>query len=73
MRIKIIELLEQTGTKPIELARILWPEANTATQRSLISKWMIRPPVSIRLDQLKALSEFFVTTDINRLIDFDDE
>lgn len=72
-RIRIPEILAQTGLKPIELARMLWPDANTHTQRSLISKWMTKPPISIRLDQLQVLLDLMGTTNINNVIGFEDE
>lgn len=72
-RIKIPEILTQTGLKPIELGRLLWPDANTHTQRSLISKWMTNPPISIRLDQLQVLLDLMGTTNITNVIEFGDE
>lgn len=72
MRIRLTELMAETGASPIEVARVMWPYATDQTRRVLIGKWINGPTVSIRLDQLKALSEFFSTTNINRLIEADE-
>jgi hypothetical protein len=61
--------MASTGTTPMEVSQILWPDANLQTRRVLIARWMTKPVVSIRLDQLKALSEYFGETDINNLIE----
>jgi len=61
--------MQRTGATPMEVARIAFPDANITTQRVSISKWINKPLHSIRLDQLKALSDFFNTTNIDNLIE----
>ncbi len=72
-KIRIKEILSQLGWDDMQLAEALWPEANRKTQRVLIRKWQKHGIISIRLDQLKVLRDLLSNTNMNHLIDFEDE
>ena len=73
MKLKIAKLITQTGTNKMTVAALLWPNARKATRFVMIQKFTNADVISIRLDQLKALRDFFKTSDLNDLIDFEDE
>ena len=62
--------MEAHGLSPAEMAAILWPDASTQTRRVLIGRWLTRPVVSIRLDQLQELHDRFPNDEI---IDYEKE
>ena len=72
MRIKVSELLTQTGMSDMQLAELLWPDANRKTQRVMIRKWQKYGTVSIRLDQLKVLVDLVLTSNVFNLVDFEE-
>jgi hypothetical protein len=65
--------MQQTGVKPAQIGAILWPDSSPQSRAVLIGRWLSAGIPSIRLDQLKALRDYFGTTNINNLIDFEDE
>jgi hypothetical protein len=65
--------MAESGMTIAEMADLLWPESKPHARRVLIARWLTAPVVTIRLDQLKALRDHFGTTNINNLINFDDE
>jgi hypothetical protein len=69
MRIRIPELMAETGATPKEVSAILWPDAKPHTRYVLMRRFERMGYVQTGLDKLKALSEFFGTTNINKLID----
>jgi len=73
MRIKLPEIMARIGATKEEMAVLLWPDAGQQTRRVLIGRWLKRPVISVRLDQLKALKDRAGTNDINDLIEFSDE
>jgi len=69
MRIRIPELMAETGVTTEEVALVLWPNATKHTRYVLMRRFERMGYVQTGLDKLKALSEFFGTTNINKLID----
>jgi hypothetical protein len=63
-RINITALMEAHELTPAEMAAILWPDATQQTPRVLIGRWLTRPVVSIRLDQLQELHDRFPNDEI---------
>jgi len=72
MRVKIKELMELAGMSQDEMANLLWPDSSKHTRRVLIGKWLNKPTVTIRLDQLKALRDRFGTTNIDQILELND-
>ena len=73
MRIKLLELQTQSGLSDAEMSAKLWPDTSRQTQRVLFARAKTRGSVYIRLDQLKMLRDEFATTNLDNLIDFEDE
>lgn len=74
MRIRITELQTQSGLSDKEFAELLWPEAKTKqSRRVLLARAKQNGSVYISLVALRNLRDKFATTNINNLIDFEDE
>jgi hypothetical protein len=71
MRIRLRELMALTGASNAEIGAILWPDSCEQTRRVMLARWLSAGVPTIRLDQLKALSEYFNTTNIENLIDYE--
>ncbi len=73
MKLRIKELMAETGATPDQVAKILWPDAKPHTRYVLMKRFERFGYVQTGLDKLKALADFFGTTNIDKLIEDETE
>ena len=68
MKLKINELMAQTGATLEQVALVMWPDATPHTRYVLMKRWEKSGYSQAGLEKLKALAEFFNVKEIDQLI-----
>ena len=72
MRIKIKEIIDQTGLTKAKLGEQIWPESSPGSRRVMLAKWQRNENVTIRLEQLKTLCDIMATTNVRNIVEWED-
>ena len=73
MKLKLTQLITQSGTDKMTVARQLWPKSKRTVQYIMIGKYMNEHVKSMRLEHLQVMGEIFGTDHMSDLIDFGDQ
>jgi len=71
MRLRLTELMAETGVTPDQVAKAMWPESPDHSRYVSMKKLTDANGKikTIQLQQLQALSELFLTTNIEKIIE----
>ena len=56
--------MADNGLTDKQMAEILWPDAGKDTRRVLMARWLTKPVISIRLDQLQRVHDLYPDAEI---------